>query len=64
MKRKYKHKLLGKIRECGWQNKDVVNACNIESARFSRIVTGLIEPTQEERQKVSKFLRTPQKDLF
>lgn len=64
MKRKFNHRLIGKIRECGWQNKDVLKACEIESARFSRIITGIYDPTQEERQQISKFLRTPQKDLF
>jgi transcriptional regulator with XRE-family HTH domain len=63
-KRKYNHRLLSKIRQCGWQNKDVAKNCGIESSRFSRIITGLREPTQEERQKISHFLRTPQKNLF
>ena len=62
--RKYNYKLLSKIRECGWQNKDVAKKCGIESARFSRIITGIFEPKQEERQKISAFLRTAQKDLF
>ena len=63
-KRNYKYNLLSAIRKNGWKNKDVVKNTGIEPARFSRIVTGIYEPTQDERQKISKFLRVPQKDLF
>jgi len=62
--RNYRHKLLSAIRKNGWRNKDVVKNTGIKPARFSRIVTGIYDPTQDERQKISKFLRTPQKDLF
>ncbi|MBW2178805.1 MAG: hypothetical protein JRG81_00290 [Deltaproteobacteria bacterium] len=62
--RNYRHKLLSAIRKNGWRNKDLVKGTGIEHARFSRIITGLYDPTQEERQKISKFLRTAQKELF
>ena len=62
--RNYRHKLLSSIRKNGWRNKDVTKGTGIEHARFSRIITGIYDPTQEERQKISAFLRTPQKDLF
>ena len=62
--RNYRHKLLSAIRKNGWRNRDVVKNTEIEPTRFSRIVTGIYDPTQDERQKISKFLRTPQKDLF
>jgi len=60
----YNHRLLTEIRKNGWKNKAVIKGTDIHPVRFSRIITGIYEPTQEERQKISKFLRTPQKHLF
>lgn len=62
--RKFNHKLVSAIKESGWRNRDVLFACGIGVTRFSRIIAGIYEPTQEERQKISKFLRTAQKDIF
>ena len=62
--RNYNYRLLSAIRKNGWRNKDVTKGTGIEHARFSRIITGIYEPTQEERQLIAKFLRTPQKDIF
>ena len=42
----------------------IAGQAGIERSRFSRILNGKLTATIEERRKLSKILRRPQKDLF
>ncbi len=61
---KYNTRLFSRIRDRGLKNKDVAEMAGIQSARFSRILTGIFKPRDYERREIAKVLRTSQKKLF
>jgi len=61
---KYNHILIGAIRDAGYKNGQVAEMCNIEQARFSRILNGIFNARPDEKRIIAKILRKNQKDLF
>ena len=43
---------------------EIANLAEIKQTRFSKILNGKLQPTVKEKQKLSKILRKPQKELF
>ncbi len=61
---KYNTRLFSRIRDRGLKNKQVAVMAGIQSARFSRILTGTFEPRDYEKREIAKVLKMSQKKLF
>ena len=64
MSPKFNHTLFMAYTSKGLRAFQVAEKAGIERTRFSRILTGKLEPREEEIKKLSTLLKTAQKKLF
>jgi len=61
--RPFNVKLQSRISQLGFKNYQVAFACRICEADFSRIVNGRKRPTEEQKKRLSEFLKSSPGEL-